>query len=137
MERERESIIDYHTNLLVCWSLLNCCENPRGFDNIVWPKITPRNLCWVPERISSHGSYSLVDITLDVPAINNKCRHKDKDEMSRPIPFTYNFNLFPINFQSRVIQGLDCSLENSMSRVVLKHVCLQKMNSKLLPNYHI
>lgn len=29
--------------------LLQCCENPRRFDNIFCPIITPRDLCWIPE----------------------------------------------------------------------------------------
>jgi hypothetical protein len=62
---------------------------------------------------------------------------KYKDKMLRPIPFIYDFNLLPINFQSRLIQDLEGSLENSMSSVILKHVSLHMMNSKLLPKNHI
>ena len=49
------------------------------------------------------------------------------------IPFACNFYLLAIDFQSGLIQYLDGSLENSMSRIILEHVSLRKINE----NQHI
>lgn len=35
-------------NFLMCQSLLNCCENPRSFNNILSTKITPRDFSRIP-----------------------------------------------------------------------------------------
>lgn len=64
---------------------------------------------------------------------NRDFNTKHEDKMLRTIPFVYNLNLIPINFQSRLVQDLDGSLENSMSRIILQHVSLHKMKSELQP----
>lgn len=47
--------------------------------------------------------------------------------MSKKTPFAFNFNLLSINLQGGLIYNIDCSIVNSMSRVILEHVSLDKL----------
>jgi hypothetical protein len=38
--------------------------------------------------------------------------------------------LFPIDFQGGIIQNLDGSIENSMSRIISEHISLDKVKKK-------
>lgn len=51
------------------------------------------------------------------------------------IPFAGNFDLRSIYFQSGFINDSDGSLERSMSRVILEHVCLWKYRNILLRSH--
>lgn len=83
--------------------------------------------------IHQAGIMSSINLDACGKPSNRHFNTKHADKMLRPIPFAYNFNLLPINFQSRLVQDLDGSLENSMSRIILQHVSLHKMKSELQP----
>lgn len=58
--------------------------------------------------------------------VNNAITIKHHVRLTNMIPFRCNLNPFPINLQYWLIHNLNCTLENSMCRVILKHVGLDK-----------
>lgn len=114
------------TNLLVCWCLLNCCEDSRWFNNKVSPIITPWNFSWIPAhkhllKLACQKNKPCFVIILS----DMKRNWNISAEKIYYIPFAGDFYLLPIDFQGWVVQNLESSLEASMSRIILKHVSLK------------